>query len=162
MKKIIAVIVILAVVFYARNYKDQGLPPEVISMLQTYSEGEIDLKDLPLEQAIKQVQGNGALVLVTFEDPNCPYCADLDKQLARIDNATIYTFLLPILSEDSMMKSRRIWCAPDQTQAWKNWMLEGVEPPVTRYCDTKALDKNLAIRKKMGIRGVPHLLQINK
>ena len=34
----------------------------------------VDFKSLPFDRAIKTVRGNGSRVLVTFEDPNCPYC----------------------------------------------------------------------------------------
>jgi thiol:disulfide interchange protein DsbC len=56
---------------------------------------------LPLELAFKQVRGNGKNVLVTFEDPNCGYCKKLAKELQSVQNLTLYTFLYPVLGEDS-------------------------------------------------------------
>ena len=35
---------------------------------------KIDFATLPLDQAIKQVRGNGKRVIASFEDPNCGYC----------------------------------------------------------------------------------------
>ncbi|MGB5208566.1 MAG: DsbC family protein, partial [Azonexus sp.] len=78
----------------------------------------IKFADLPLDRAIKQVRGDGKRVLATFEDPNCGYCKRLAKDLQKLDNVTIYTFLLPILSEDSLKKSKQIWCAADRSKAW--------------------------------------------
>ncbi|MDR1661841.1 MAG: DsbC family protein [Azoarcus sp.] len=125
-------------------------------------DGEINLAELPLSQAIKQVHGNGSLALVTFEDPNCPYCAKLDAKLARLDDATLYTFLFPILSEDSDLKSRSIWCAQDPAAAWNDWMLRRRLPVNAGDCDASALARNLEIGEKLGIRGVPYLLRAKK
>ncbi|MCE1172862.1 MAG: DsbC family protein, partial [Azovibrio sp.] len=99
----------------------------------------IKFSDLPLNQAIKQVKGNGKRVLATFEDPNCGYCKRLAKDLSKLDNVTIYTFLYPILSEDSIKKSRQIWCAADKAKAWNDWMVDGKAPTGKDDCDTTAI-----------------------
>ncbi|HAF54562.1 MAG TPA: thiol:disulfide interchange protein, partial [Thauera sp.] len=39
----------------------------------------IDFSQLPLQQAVKVVRGNGTRVIATFEDPNCGYCKRLGK-----------------------------------------------------------------------------------
>jgi len=83
----------------------------------------IKFGELPLDRAIKQVRGDGKRVMATFEDPNCGYCKRLAKDLQKLDNVTIYTFLLPILSEDSVHKSKQIWCSADRAKAWNDWML---------------------------------------
>ena len=82
----------------------------------------IKFTDLPLENAIKQVRGDGKRVLATFEDPNCGYCKKLAKDLSKLDDITLYTFLLPILSPDSLEKSNQIWCSADKAKAWNDWM----------------------------------------
>ena len=51
---------------------------------------------LPLADAIKTVRGDGRRVLAVFSDPDCPYCHELEVQLAALDDATVYTFLLPL------------------------------------------------------------------
>ena len=63
------------------------------------------------DSAVKRVKGNGKRVIYTFEDPNCGYCKELQKELAKLNDVTIYTFLWPILSQDSVDKSKAIWCA---------------------------------------------------
>lgn len=114
----------------------------------------IDFSSLAMEHAIKQVRGNGSRVIATFEDPNCGYCKRLGKDLAQMDDLTIYTFLLPILSEDSTRKSHNIWCAADQGKAWNDWILDGIEPKEAN-CDTTAVDKNIAFAKSHRIQGTP-------
>jgi len=115
----------------------------------------IKFNELPLERAIKQVRGNGKRVLATFEDPNCGYCKRLAKDLQKLDNVTIYTFLYPILSEDSVKKSRQIWCSSDRAKGWNDWMLEGKAPALKDDCDTAAVTKNQEFGRKLNITGTP-------
>lgn len=111
--------------------------------------------DLPLERAIKQVRGDGKRVLATFEDPNCGYCKRLAKDLQKLDNVTIYTFLLPILSEDSIRKSKQIWCSADRAKTWNDWMIDGKSPAGRDDCDTSAVSKNQEFGRKLNISGTP-------
>ncbi|RIX41006.1 MAG: DsbC family protein [Rhodocyclales bacterium GT-UBC] len=115
----------------------------------------IKFSDLPLERAIKQVRGDGKRVLATFEDPNCGFCKRLAKDLAKLDNVTIYTFLYPILSEDSVRKSKQIWCAADRARSWNDWMIDGKAPPAKDDCDTTAVSKNQDFGRKLNITGTP-------
>lgn len=130
----------------------RNISQERLSRLQA-----VPVKDLPLDQAFKQVHGDGKRVLVTFEDPNCGYCKRLAKELAKIDNLTIYTFLLPVLGPSSMEKSAQIWCSTDPAKAWNDWMLNG-KTPSSKRCDTKVLERNLALGEKLGIRGTPAMI----
>lgn len=115
----------------------------------------IKFSELPLERAIKQVRGSGKRVMATFEDPNCGYCKRLAKDLLKLDNVTVYTFLLPILSEDSLKKSRQIWCASDRSKSWNDWMVEGKSPTGKDDCDTSAVEKNREFASKLKITGTP-------
>ena len=120
----------------------------------------IDFASLPLEQAIKQVKGDGSRVIATFEDPNCGYCKRLGKDLDAMDNITIYTFLYPILSEDSNRKSRNIWCAEDQVKAWNDWIVDAVTPPDVQ-CDSDVVSRNVAFGQGLGINGTPTIFLAN-
>lgn len=113
----------------------------------------INLAELPLNQAIKQVHGNGKRLLVTFEDPNCGYCKKLAKDLKELKDATIYTFMIPILKADSADKSRNIWCASDKAKAWNDWMIDGKVPEVA-LCDAP-IAKNYEMARKYRISGTP-------
>lgn len=120
----------------------------------------IDFDALPLERAIKQVRGTGKRVLVSFEDPNCGYCKRLGKELAGIDDVTIYTFLYPILGEDSVRKSRNIWCAQDQAKAWNDWILDNKTPAVAE-CDSSVVDANVELGRALRINGTPTMFLVD-
>ena len=117
----------------------------------------IKWSDLPLDRAVKQVRGDGKRVLASFEDPNCGYCKKLAKEMQKLDNVTIYTFLYPILSQDSVDKSKAIWCSADRAKAWNDWMVEGKAPAGKTDCDTAAVTKNQEYGRKLNINGTPTL-----
>ena len=112
------------------------------------------------EHAVKRVKGNGKRVIYTFEDPNCGYCKELQKELIKLNDVTIYTFLWPILSQDSVEKSKAIWCAKDRAKAWDDTMLKGTPPTGKRDCETP-LEKNAQLAQRFGIRGTPGLYLAN-
>ncbi|MCB1958409.1 MAG: DsbC family protein [Rhodocyclaceae bacterium] len=114
----------------------------------------IDFSTLPLERAIKQVKGDGSRVLATFEDPNCGYCKRLANELQKVDNVTVYTFMIPILSADSGDKARSIWCAEDKAAVWNDWMIRN-KAPAKASCDSDAIDKNAEFAHKLRINGTP-------
>ncbi len=116
----------------------------------------IDFKDLPLKDSFTMVRGNGKRKLAIFVDPNCGYCKRFERDLVKVDNVTIHTFLYPILSPDSAEKSKNIWCASDRSKSWQDWMLNDQVPTAAR-CDTAALERNLALGRKHKITGTPTL-----
>lgn len=119
----------------------------------------IKWETLPLNAAVKTVRGSGKRMLAVFSDPNCPYCKRFEKDLAKVDDITIYTFLYPILSQDSHDKSNAVWCAPDQAKAWRELMLNATAPAAAR-CETP-IEKNLEFGRKYRISGTPTLFFAN-
>ncbi|WP_231970448.1 DsbC family protein [Polynucleobacter necessarius] len=110
--------------------------------------------DLNTANAFKTVRGNGSRQIAVFADPNCGYCKRLEKSLLQLDNVTIYTYLIPILSADSTHKAKQIWCSSDASKTYIDWMVNGVPPAGKMDCNTP-LDKNLNIAKSYGITGTP-------
>jgi len=120
----------------------------------------VDFAALPLKDAFTIVRGDGKRKLAVFEDPNCGYCKRFERDLQSVDNVTIYLFLYPILSPDSVEKSRNIWCAKDRVAAWQDYMVRD-KTPAPAACDTSALQRNLAFGKKYKITGTPTLIFTN-
>lgn len=120
---------------------------------------KVDFKTLPLDQAIKTVRGDGSRVMAVFADPNCGFCKSLERTLLDMKNVTIYTFLYPILSPDSMEKSKNIWCAKDRSKAWNELMISG-KAPAAGDCKTP-LEANLALGQKLNVNGTPTVFFTN-
>jgi thiol:disulfide interchange protein DsbC len=119
---------------------------------------KVDFKSLPMDRAIKTTRGNGSRVLVTFEDPNCPYCKKLWQNMAEMKDVTIYTFLYPILSAESNEKSRAIWCTKDRAAAWDQYMVGGKSPVAAADNCKDPLEQNVALGKSLGISGTPTII----
>ena len=117
----------------------------------------VDFDKLPVKDAFKLVRGNGKRKLAVFEDPNCGYCKQFERDMKTVDNVTVYLFLYPVLGPDSNVKSRDIWCSKDKAKAWNDWMTAGVRPD-TGSCDTAALQRNIEFGRKYNITGTPTLI----
>ncbi len=114
----------------------------------------IKFEDLPVDRAVKLVNGDGKRVVALFEDPNCGYCRRLRADLMKIDNITVYTFAFPILAADSDTKSRQALCAEDPSAAWNRLMLEGVAPDNDGSCQNPVAEFK-ALGERYGIQATP-------
>jgi thiol:disulfide interchange protein DsbC len=115
--------------------------------------------ELPLKDALVYRQGDGSRKLAVFGDPNCGYCKRFERDLMALPNVTIYTFVMPILGADSVVKSRNIWCAADPAQAWRDWMLQGkAAPEAGASCDASALVRNAEFGRKHRIQATPGMV----
>ncbi|WP_335956252.1 DsbC family protein [Acinetobacter bereziniae] len=116
----------------------------------------IDVKSLPLKQAIKHVKGKGERNIYVFSDPDCPYCQHLEKELKNVDNVTIYLFLYPItrLHPNAENVSQQIWCSKNPYQAWQDYTLDKKQPSSTKSCTTP-VEKNIALAKTLNVDGTP-------
>ena len=149
-------------VFYTdanSKYLIQGEIIEIATGKNITEQKQADLNrikwsELNPSNALKAVRGNGTRQLAIFSDPNCGYCKRLEKSLQQLDNVTIYTYLIPILSPDSAQKSKQIWCSTDPQKAYIDWMINGIAPSGKNDCTTP-LDKNMVFAKTYGITGTP-------
>lgn len=122
----------------------------------------IDIASLPMDQAILTRRGNGERKLMVFSDPDCPYCQALEKELAQLDNVSIYTFLYPLeeLHPGASAKADAIWCAPDQAQAWSDYMLQGKLAAPVSACATPVQDIG-KLATRLGMMGTPAIVFSN-
>ena len=118
----------------------------------------IDFGALPLTDAIKTVRGNGSRVLAVFSDPDCPYCKRLETELAKVNDVTIYTFLMPLaqLHPNARANAIAVWCAADRVKAWGLLMSRG-QTSTNRTC-AHPVDRNVALGERLQINGTPTLI----
>ncbi len=112
-------------------------------------------KDLKQELALKSVYGNGKRKIAIFEDPRCGYCKQL-RQLAieKLKNATVYTYVYPVLGESSIELSSTLLCAKDPSEAWRQWMVNNKEPTEKNECKPP-VNALVDLGKSLGITGTP-------
>ncbi len=114
--------------------------------------------DLPLDNAIKIVKGDGSRRIAVFSDVDCPYCKKLENELVKLDNVTIYTFMYPLpMHTDAPRKSRLVWCSADRAKAWNDLMLKGKVPEGKGDC-ANPIEANLELGQKLGIQGTPAVI----
>lgn len=139
-----------ASVFFVGNIYDAKTGANITGMRM--------IANLPLDLAIKMVRGNGKATLITFEDPNCGYCKRLAKDLQKLKDVTVYTFLMPVLGDDSVTKSKAIWCSADRAKAWTDWMVAGTKPADPKKECTAPIEKLVSIGHGFEVTGTPTIL----
>lgn len=122
-------------------------------------QNSIDWKKLPLKDAIKTVRGNGKRQIAVFSDPNCPYCKQLETELKKLDNVTIYTFIYPIKTQ-SVAVSKQVFCESDPALAWSNLIGKGIQPRSKKAC-AHPVERNLSLGKSLGLNGTPAIIFSN-
>ena len=133
-----------------------NLTEERINKLST-----IRFDELPVASSIKMVNGNGKRKVAYFADPNCGYCKKFEREsLAQLKDTTIYIYLYPILSADSVTKSRSIWCSADKLKAWNDWMLKGTAPTAQGSCETP-IDALQTLGQRMRVNATPTIFLAN-
>ena len=118
----------------------------------------IKFDDLDTKNAFTLVRGNGKRKMAVFADPNCGYCKRFEKDLMKVNNVTVHLFLIPILGQDSVEKSKQIWCSANKGKTWDDWMQRDVTPKGNGSCNTDALTANLDFAKKYRITGTPTIV----
>lgn len=115
----------------------------------------VSLEHLPFADAIKIVRGSGSRTVIVFSDPACPYCRQLEPELEKLNDVTIYTFLVPFLG---VALPSAIWCAADRQKAWRQYMLQGDQTLLaTAASCAHPLERNLALAQRLKVRGTPTL-----
>ena len=118
---------------------------------------KIDFASLPLDRAFKIVRGNGSRKIAMFADPNCGYCKRFERDLLGVNDITVYVFLYPILSPDSVEKAKAIWCSKDPGKSWIDTMTKEAVPTGDKSCPTP-LDQNIAFGHDKRITGTPTII----
>jgi thiol:disulfide interchange protein DsbC len=116
----------------------------------------IVFEQLPFEDAIKTVRGTGKRHLAVFSDPACPYCRQLETELATLDDVTIFTFIVPFKGEARPIS---IWCAGNRVAAWRDFMLRGEKRRLAtgKPCP-HPITRNLELARTLALLGTPTLI----
>jgi thiol:disulfide interchange protein DsbC len=107
--------------------------------------------------ALKMVKGNGKREIALFEDVNCGYCKKMRVELEKMKDVTVYTYLIPILSQDSEVKMRGVWCAKDRNKTYDDWMMRGVVPAAADERCNVPVEANQTLARNLRVTGTPAL-----
>lgn len=123
---------------------------------------KVEYSKLPKSDAIKIVMGNGGTKgqreFALFSDPDCPYCKRLEQTLAGMTDYTVYVFPFPIASlhPTAPETATSIWCAGNQAQAWRDYLING-KRPANKTCKNP-IDNNVKLAGTLGINGTPTMI----
>ena len=99
-------------------------------------------------------RGSGRREIAIFSDPNCPYCQHFERDLAKVDDITVYIFMYPVIRPDSVRLTKAVWCSKDRAKAWNDLMLKRIEPTAKPDCDTP-VEQLVALGHKLGAASTP-------
>lgn len=126
---------------------------------------KVDVSLIPLDNSIVMGNSMAKHKVIVFSDPDCPYCVKLHQELKQVveqrKDVAVYVKMFPIvqLHPQAYEKSKTIVCEKSNEKAIK--LLEDAyakkEIPKPS-CDTKVIDENIELAKKLGISGTPFLI----
>lgn len=126
--------------------------------LRDASRPKVDPADLRAAQADAIRLGAGSRKVFVFSDPDCPYCRQLQAELGKLQNVSVFVLPLPLtgLHPNAATIAENIWCAADRTAAWNAYLLRG-QKPVDQKC-SNPLDRNAALAAKYRVLGTPAIV----
>jgi len=117
----------------------------------------IDWSILPLDKAIVSGDKNAKLKLAIFTDPECPYCKQFEKELAKLQGVKVYSFLFPLsFHKHAKRWSTAIWCSKNRHKTLVDVMVNNADPEAGACANP--IDEIIALGKKLGITGTPTLI----
>jgi thiol:disulfide interchange protein DsbC len=116
------------------------------------------LKDLPLEQAVRI--GNGPNTVIEFTDPDCPFCRKAADFFRERKDVTRYVFFAPLilLHPEAEKKSAWILVAKDRASAYHEVMSGRKDKetfPVPSAAASSLVTQHRQLAVRMGVMGTP-------
>ena len=117
---------------------------------------------LPLDLAVKIQRGNGSRVMAMFSDPYCPACRQFERELAKVDNLTLYVFMYPVIRPANKDHSKAVWCSPDRAKAWLD-LAAGQRPKIPEAAPScqNPVEKTLELGQGLGVNSTPTIVLAN-
>jgi len=125
----------------------------------------IDFSELSLQNAIKiPSRKKSSKEIAVFTDPTCPWCRKLHNEFKKLDDVTIYIFLINGYP-NSREINRLVWCSNDKINTL-NKVYEGEKIDETKIkniketnkvnnCNDSVADENMKFLRKQGILSFP-------
>lgn len=125
----------------------------------------VDKTDLGFADLAPISIGTGEKAITMFSDPACSFCKEImdEARQSLPEGYRLDVLLLPILSPQSMTRTREIHCAKDQAAAWKVAVTGDMKTPLAqkeeRDCSMEVVGKRRLTAQFLGARNVPFLIR---
>lgn len=115
------------------------------------------MRTLTAEGTFKTVQGDDPRALHVFLSADCTFCRQIEPELGKLENVTVYRHLLPGHTHAGRLAAIDVWCSPTPAVAWKNVAAGLPTGSETRSekCDGNVLERNLDLAKRLGLTSTP-------
>ncbi len=133
---------------------------ENLTKLRTASLNRIDVSRISLADALIVGDPQAEKKVIVFTDPQCHFCAKLHQELpevvARDPAIAFYIKLLPLaMHPDAYHIAKSVVCNRSLELLEDSFAGKAVPPPL---CRAEAVDENIALARKLGIRSTPTLV----
>lgn len=120
----------------------------------------VAMRSLTSYGTFKTVQGDGSRALHVFLSTDCSYCRQVEPELSKLENVTVFRHLLPGHTEEGRDAAKKVWCSTEPVQAWKEIAAGDQISTVARSgeCDVGTLEKNRELAKRLGVTSTPAMI----
>lgn len=145
---------------FAKKYLVEGRFTALDQLAESTSLKKVEIKKIPLENAVVYGSPKAEKRIIIFDDPDCPYCSKLHKEMKKIlekrKDIAFYVKLYPLaIHPAAYEKSKAIVCA--KSPRLLDDAFAGKKLPKAE-CDTQELDNNIKLAEELGIRGTPAVI----
>ncbi len=115
---------------------------------------------ISLENTLVIGNRNAPRRVLVFTDPRCPFCKKLHGELKKIvkenDSYAFFIILFPLkIHKDAYDVAKAIVCEKSMKLLEDSFEGKTIPKPT---CETKVIDENIELAKKLGIRSTPTLI----
>lgn len=152
--------VFLVYMDFSKKYLVEGRFTPVEELGESQALKKVDVKKIPLDNAVVMGNPKAENKVIVFDDPDCPYCAKLHEEIKKIiakrSDIAFYIKLYPLaIHPNAYEKSKAIVC--QKSSKLLDDAFTGKKLPKAE-CETQEIDNNIKLAEELGIRGTPALI----
>jgi thiol:disulfide interchange protein DsbC len=124
---------------------------------------KVDVSQIPLDDALVLGDKDAKYRVFVFSDPDCPYCGKLHQEMKKViekrKDIVFFIKMFPLpMHQGAYAKAKAIVCEKSLELLENAFEKKSVPAP---KCETTALDDNIKLAEKLGIRGTPAIILPN-
>jgi thiol:disulfide interchange protein DsbC len=124
---------------------------------------KVDAATIPLDNSLVMGDKEAKHKIIVFTDPDCPYCAKLHQEIKKVvakrQDIAFFIKMYPLpMHQGAYEKAKAIVC--EKSLALLDDAFAKKTLPEAK-CDSTAVDDNLKLAEKLGIRGTPAIIMPN-
>lgn len=152
--------VFLVFIDFTKKYLVEGRYTPVDQLGESKPLKKVDVKKIPLDNAVVIGNPKAEKKIIVFDDPECPYCAKLHEEIKKIvakrSDLAFYIKMYPLaMHPGAYEKSKAIVC--QKSPKLLDDAFAGKKLPKAE-CETQEIDNNIKLAEELGISGTPAMI----